>query len=70
MIKSLLITRPNYEITTRYLYVWNKKVIEEAERKGVNVLDLEKEKVVKKEFVGRMRKVNPALVFLNGPWWQ
>lgn len=66
MSKSLLITRPNYEITTRYLYVWNKKVIKEAKKKGINVLDLEKEKAVKKEFIGRMRKVNPALVFLNG----
>lgn len=66
MSKSLLITRPNYEITTRYLYVWNKKVIKEAIERGINVLDLEKEKAVKDEFIGRMRKVNPALVLLNG----
>lgn len=66
MSKSLLITRPNYEITTRYLYVWNKKVIKEAVNRGINVLDLKKEKAVKDEFMGRMRKINPALILLNG----
>lgn len=66
MSKSLLITRPNYEITTRYLYVWNKKVIKEAEDRGIVVLDLKKEKAVKNEFIGRMKKINPALVLLNG----
>jgi hypothetical protein len=66
MSKSLLITRPSYEITTRYLYVWNKKIIREAFDRGINVLDLKKEKAVKNEFMGRMKKINPALVLLNG----
>lgn len=66
MNKSLLITRPNYEVTTRYLYVWNKKVIKEAVERGIKVLDLEKEKAVRNEFMGRMRKINPVLVLLNG----
>lgn len=66
MSKSLLITRPNYEITTRYLYVWNKEVIKEAKNRGIVVMDLQKEKANKKEFAGRMIKVNPVLVLLNG----
>ena len=66
MSKSLLVTRPNYEITTRYLYIWNKKVIKEALKRGINVLDLKKEKATKKEFTGRMTKVNPTLILLNG----
>ena len=66
MSKSLLITRPNYEITTRYLYVWNKEVIKEAKNRGIGVMDLRREKANKKEFTGRMIKVNPALVLLNG----
>ncbi|OGI34323.1 MAG: hypothetical protein A2259_03350 [Candidatus Moranbacteria bacterium RIFOXYA2_FULL_43_15] len=66
MSKSLLITRPNYEITTRYLYVWNKEVIRKVKDKGVAVMDLQKEKANRKEFEGRMRKINPALVLLNG----
>ncbi len=66
MSKSLLITRPNYEITTRYLYVWNKKVIKEATDRGIDILDLEREKAIKNEFIGRIKKVNPVLILLNG----
>ena len=33
MNKTLLITRPNHDITTRYLSEWSKKIIEIAGKK-------------------------------------
>lgn len=37
-----------------------------AEEKGNKVVDLHKEKANKKEFTGRINKINPSLVLLNG----
>ena len=63
---SLLVTRPEHDPLTRHLSHWNKKVIEIAESKGHEVVDLNKEKANKKEFEGRVNKIDPSLVLLNG----
>lgn len=65
-MSKILITRPEHDPLTRYLSRWNSKVIETAEQKGNNVIDLHKEKANKKEFVGRIKKICPSLVLLNG----
>jgi len=64
--KSLLITRPFYENPTNYLYHWSEPLIKLAKDKGFEVIDLTREKVVRKEVEGRLKKVNPELVVLNG----
>lgn len=64
--KTLLITRPFYENPTNYLYFWSKPLIDLASRKNFTVIDLEKEKVNRKELEGRLKKVNPELVVFNG----
>lgn len=64
--KSLLITRPFYENPTNYLYYWSKPLIEFAQNKRFIVIDLAKEKAVRKEIEGRLKKVKPDLVILNG----
>ncbi len=65
-MSRILITRPEHDPLTRHLSYWNSKVIELASKKGNIVTDLHKEKANKKEFEGRMKKINPDLVLLNG----
>lgn len=62
----ILISRPEHDPGTRYLSHWSNKVIEDAQKKGVSVIDLHKEKATKKEFEGRIKKIIPRLVLLNG----
>ncbi len=63
---SFLITRPEHEPTTKYFSAWGEEVIKLAQDKGQKVLDLKGEKANRKEFEGRIAKLNPSLVFLNG----
>ena len=63
---GLLITRPEHDLTTRYLSHWSNKIIEVAVKKGVDVIDLKGRKANKKELTGRLQKLNPSLVILNG----
>lgn len=64
--KAVVVTRPNSDDTTRYLSSWAGKIIEAAERKGIDVIDLSKDRAVKKVIEGVINKVNPSFVFLNG----
>lgn len=62
----ILITRPEHDPLTRHLSHWNIKVIESARSKGNDVIDLRRNKANKNEFNGRINKIDPALVLLNG----
>lgn len=62
----MIITRPEHDPATRYLSRWSDCVIKAANKKDIEVTDLQKEKAVKKELEGRLRKINPTLVVLNG----
>jgi hypothetical protein len=64
--KTILITRPNYEPTTRYLYHWSKRITTMARGKGAKVLELTTKKVTRKEFEGRIAKMGPNYIHLNG----
>ncbi|MFA6551075.1 MAG: hypothetical protein WCV41_00890 [Patescibacteria group bacterium] len=63
---KMIVTRPQYDITTRYLSVWAAEVINFAKEKKVEVIDLLKDKANKKDFVGRVKKLQPDVIFLNG----
>ena len=63
---SLLITRPEHDITTRYLSRWSEKVIKKASRKGIDIIDLCRDKANRKRVIGILEKRNPNWVFLNG----
>lgn len=63
---KLIVTRPQHDITTRYLSGWAGEIIIFAKKKGVDILDLVREKANRKEFEGRINKLNPEAVFLNG----
>lgn len=66
MNNSLLITRPNHDITTNYLYYWSEKIINEAEKRSVKTVDLKGKRANKKELTGIIHKVQPALIVFNG----
>jgi len=40
MNRILLITRPDHDVTTRYLSAWSKEIIELADKKNIQVMDL------------------------------
>ena len=64
--KTFLITRPKHEPTTSYLHYWSQRLIESAEAKGAKVLDISDVKAVRKEFEGRVKKMIPDYLHLNG----
>jgi hypothetical protein len=64
--KILLVTRPNHDLTVRYLSAWGQKVIAEAKKKGIKVLELKDKRANKQELESMIKKHNPALIFLNG----
>lgn len=66
MNKIFLITRPNYDIATHYLFAWSGIIIKLAREKNIQVLDLRKEKANKKELESRLNKMKPGLVIFNG----
>ena len=66
MNKTLLVTRPKYDDTTHYLFHWASVVLDQAREKGFKVLDLNKKRANRKDFLSVLRKQTPSLVFLNG----
>jgi hypothetical protein len=66
MSKSLLVTRPNHDFTTNYLYFWSTYVIRLAEVKSITVYDLKSKKATKKNFESYLKSKRPAAIFLNG----
>lgn len=68
MERSLLITRPEHDWTTRYISQWSKNIIKEAKRKRVEVIDLRRNKANKERVLGILRKKAAfiILVVFNG----
>lgn len=66
MNKILLVTRPNHDPGTNYLYYWSSKVISFSNKKGIAVLDLSKNKAIRKNLESYLKKNKPKLIFLNG----
>lgn len=66
MSKAILITRPNHDLITTYLFEWSQLVIDEANRKNIQVLDLSGKKANKKDFASYILKNDPILLFFNG----
>lgn len=66
MNKILLVTRPNHDTGTNYLFYWAGEVVLMAQRKCINVLDLSKDKATKKNFDSYIKRNQPKLIFLNG----
>jgi len=63
---KMIVTRPQHDITTKYLSVWAGEVIVFAKKKRIEVFDLFKAKANKNDFEGRVKKLHPDVIFLNG----
>ncbi|NCO89100.1 hypothetical protein CO083_06075 [Candidatus Roizmanbacteria bacterium CG_4_9_14_0_8_um_filter_34_12] len=66
MNKSILITRPNHDLATTYLYWWSKKIIDKCLEKKIKYFDLKGKKASKKNFDSYLKKNNPSFIFING----
>lgn len=62
----LLLTRPRYDTPTHYLFYWAGLLIDEAKKKGVKVIDLDKDKAKKKKLHSYLAKRPVDIVILNG----
>ena len=66
MSKTVLITRPNYDITTNYFHQWSEAVINLATARKNKVLDLDGKKANRKTFESYAKKHRPDFFFFNG----
>ena len=62
----LLLTRPRYDTPTHYLFYWAGLLIDEAKRKSVKVIDLDKNKAKQKKLHSYLAKRPVDIVILNG----
>ena len=62
----MVITRPNHDVTTFYLFHWSKPILDQAKRHKISVVDLLGDRANKKEFMSVIRKTRPKLVVVNG----
>lgn len=61
----LLLTRPNYDDATSYLFYYSKRIIDFAEEKNIKVLDLTRPRLTGKNFSNLISKQDPMLVIFN-----
>ena len=67
MVKKFLITRPNHDIITSYLYDFSKEIVKiTKDSKEFHVTDLEGSKATRINLEEYNLKENPKLIFLNG----
>jgi len=62
----LLLTRPRYDLPTHYLFYWAGLLIVEAKKRGIKVIDLNKEKAKKDILHSYLSKQPIDIVILNG----
>lgn len=62
----LLLTRPYHDKPTHYLFHWAGLLIDEAKRRSVDVIDLDKSKANQKKFHSYLAKQPVDIVILNG----
>lgn len=66
MNKNLLLTRPNHDVTTNYLYFWCNPILEFARSRTFSIHDLADKKANKKELNSHLQARNIGFFFLNG----
>lgn len=62
----MVITRPNHDVTTLYLFHWSKLILDQAKKHNISVVDLRADRANKKEFMSVISKTRPKLVVVNG----
>lgn len=66
MISMVLVTQPNFDLTTNYISYWSDEVVDIAKKKGISITVLKGRRANKNEFESVVSKIRPRLIFLNG----
>ncbi|MDO8618314.1 MAG: hypothetical protein Q7R49_00030 [Candidatus Daviesbacteria bacterium] len=66
MGKGTLITRPNHDLATTYLFYWSKPLVEIAKNEGIQILDLAQKKASLGTLSSYIENRKPRFIFLNG----
>lgn len=64
--RAVLITRPDYDDATSYLYAWSERIIEAAQKHGARIIDLKRERANRKNFEGIVASKKPGCMLFNG----
>ena len=64
-MKKMLITRPNYDIGSNYLFLWSQSVIVFALKHEWHVEKADYDKAIRNEFESRVKN-KPDFIFING----
>ena len=62
----MIITRPNHDEATKYLFRWSQKVIATAKKLKIPVIDLKGKRANRKELTKSVKKTSPDFIFING----
>jgi len=65
MVKCL-ITRPNHDKVTEYLFAWSNEILKNEELKSISFLDLQGENANKKNVESYLFNQSPEIVLFNG----
>lgn len=66
MAKTVLFLRPWNDPLTSYLHTWTEILIEDAEKNVDNILNIEGEKAIRKNFTSYVKRHKPSFIQLNG----
>lgn len=64
-MKTLLITRPDYDDATSYSFYYAGLIIKEAEERGISYIDLRRPRLTHKNFIEIVENKNPSFIFFN-----
>jgi len=64
----MLITRPNHDLTTDYLFFWSRQIIDYSIKIKKDFIDLLKTRANYKEFNSVIKKVVPRLIIFPWSW--
>lgn len=60
-----IITLPNYDDATSYLYHYSKKIVKEAESIGIKIIQFSRPRLRRRNVEKSIKKLNPSLVLFN-----
>jgi len=62
----MIITRPNHDFATKYLFRWSQTVITLAKKRNILVIDLKGKRASRVELTKSVRKNTADFIFING----
>ncbi len=65
-MSGILITRPNHDYTTSYLFKWSETLIEFAGKKGFSCSDFKNQKANRNDVEKFLMKQTPSFIIFNG----